>query len=268
MKKYLLLSSILLILTACASTATKSPPPTREQQLKYQAYQIQNNYDIVQDETKTWGDKGQLRVVAGLKQGSQEKPKDDARYVRITHRSHAVQGNALKAAAFVLSILAPSGYSHQSNTKYDLYGDALDGVDNQSLNTIYTPIKNYLFEQYGGKADKEYFPFLIAGKQLYLVYDKFTQDSKNEYQLVSEISFEKNNEDLNGRFVFNCQQSNAVKPLAEWEADNYKAVHEVSQQYAEKCADILLTARRRQLAHSYAEPEKPAAAAAAAQKSE
>lgn len=221
MNRYLLVSVAALVLSACAA---QSPPPTPEEQ----ALSIAAKHKMIAQESQ-----GAVTVKTAWGWFS-EQNEPYGKYLHIIHPSHSTKVVALKTLGFLL------GGSYQGSDKKDLKGDTIKQVINPSPTYAYRPVRDYVFATYAKKSDKPYFPVYVSARILDLVYEKYNGGKNGKYELRSVIEFVKSGE-RGGVFQHICSQGGVLKTLPEWEANNYRQVHETAAFYAKKCAEELFT---------------------------
>ena len=234
------------MLAACATTETTV---SREQRLENVISSLAF-YPKVADETK-----GNIRIYAGYDKDyspPSEQDKYPAQYLRIVHPADNSKMVAAKVAGFIFGGNA-TGYS-----KYSLKGQRTE-IANQSIPYAYQPVRDYVFQQFGSQQGGQFFPLTILGERLYLVYDSYGGDKETTrlYELVQTIEFKKIHEDVGEtakdfrRFLFVCEQKGVKRTLPEWSANNYRLIHETAKQYAQNCANEVLTKHKADLHAAY-----------------
>lgn len=86
---------------------------------------------------------------------------------------------AAKVASLILGRQSQTGHS-----KYQLKGSRTE-VANQSVPYAATPVRNYVFQQFGNQSGN-FFPFLILADRFYLVYDSYSgnKETTRLYELA------------------------------------------------------------------------------------
>lgn len=227
-----------LVLSACAKAPKPPQTPVSEEQARA-SDEVRYAYRAASMERHKLPNGKQMPFATWHNTRTDNFQDYPAQNLHIIHRTHSSKVVALKTMGMLL------GGGYRSSNKRDLKGDVLEAVVYQDLKPAYLPIKNYLVKKHGrSDAQHHYFPLHISNQYYYLVYEKFNKDERNEYRLVQEIRYDKSYEYRIGnsrlKFSAKCLQDSLVKPLAEWEADNYRAVHEGLQQYARGCAERIL----------------------------
>ncbi|MDO5652053.1 MAG: hypothetical protein Q4G13_07985 [Moraxella sp.] len=251
------------LLNACASTSKVAYPQVKAKEINSEVNYIRKNSVVLQEDVDKNEQGGYLHTFASEKKELDKNKVASSSFnnIDIITSSDTGKFNTARTALFIASViaLAPTTMPSNPDGKYGLKGKLLATIDNQSLLAAYTPVKDYVFATYGKDNQHAYFPLNVEGTRLFLVYEKFSAGDGGNYELVQTITFNKTAEskkpsdDLN----YECRQSSVSKPLAQWQANDYKLVHEVAKQYAATCAELLLSKEKQSLDKSF-EKKMPA----------
>lgn len=247
----LIASATIGILAGCASTPPETPVP-REERIKNAISRLEyHKKKIISDK------KDNLRVYA-IYSSDYSPPTPADEYPAQNLRVVDPADNSKMVAAKVASIFLMSGQQQLGYSKYDLKGKRTD-VQNQSVPSAFNVVRDYLFQQFGAHSQQELFPFEISADRFYLIYESYSgsKEDSRPYELVQTMTFSKIREDSgdtkkeNRKFSFACKQQGVKHTMKEWQANDYRLLHDTAKQYSINCANELISKHKADLHAAY-----------------
>ncbi|SCC26482.1 hypothetical protein GA0061071_11094 [Kosakonia oryzendophytica] len=219
MKSLFTLSALVLPLTL-AGCSNKPLPPTEK----------------VVKTTVIKADNGSTLKIDGYEQLKTDfhKPTDTAlRYITRSDTSKVV---ALKTLSFIAGAFA-GGAQESGFTKYELVGTPITTLSNPSVTyfseEMEKSLKSSVAEKAAGQLQN---PIEIRPYVWMLVYENLSGGENFELHYSTVITRSKDHPTKKYDVAsLNCTPEPIKAPLAEWEANNYQKVNEVTRNYMARC---------------------------------
>lgn len=218
--KYLISLSAIALSFTLAGCSNKPLPPTEK---------------IVKT-TVVKADSGAELTINGYEQLKTDFHTPTDTSLRYIHRGHTSAAVAAETISFVLGAFA-GGAQTNGFSKDELRGTAIETLSNPSVTYFVTEIEKSLQP---GVADKKagqlIKPLEIRPYIWMLVYENLSGGDNFELHYSVTISRDKDNQTEQPKIAYlECSPEPVKAPLAQWEANNYQKVNEVTHQLMEGC---------------------------------
>ena len=182
-------------------------------------------------------DNGSTLKIDGYEQLKTDFHQSTDTALRYITRADTSKVAALTTLSFIVGAFAPGGSQATGFTKYDLVGTPITTLSNPSVTYFSEEMEKSLKSSVAEKAAGQLqHPIEIRPYVWMLVYENLSGGENFELHYSTIITRSKDHSTKKYDIArLNCTPEPIKAPLAEWEANNYQKVNDVTRSYMASC---------------------------------